>query len=138
MINRLDTIKNTLLSGRNPIKKTRVYGIDNVNLYRLVVAVRVQLSNGDVIKIPRHYVWDLASVPRLLWWLCPPDSDAELAFLIHDYLYEKKMYNRQFVDNEMLKWSVITNGTRKLSLRNIDNYIRYYIVRLAGRHAWNN
>ncbi len=137
MIYNLDNIKYHLVSGNNPIIKKRVYGNDTVNQYALQCQVSIELSNKQVVIIPRLYTWDLASVPRFLWGFIPPDSDAELAFLIHDYLYENKIISRKFSDNEMLKWSIVTNGTKKLSLRNIDNYTRYYGVRLFGWIVWN-
>ena len=126
----------------NPIKKSRVYGKNNINNYKLLQDVNVRISDGRIIKIPKGYVWDLASVPRLLWSLVPPDSDAELAFLIHDYLYENNKilgYNQEFCDNEMRIWAKELNGTQnKYSLRNIDNSIRYYAVRLFGKKVFNN
>ena len=126
----------------NPIKKSRVYGKNNINNYKLLQDVNVRISDGRIIKIPKGYVWDLASVPRLLWSLVPPDSDAELAFLIHDYLYENNKilgYNQEFCDNEMRIWAKELNGTQnKYSLRNIDNLIRYYTVRLFGKKVFNN
>lgn len=126
----------------NPIKKSRVYGKNNINNYELLQDVNVRLSDGRELTIPKGYVWDLASVPRLLWSIVPPDSDAELAFLIHDYLYENHKelgYNQKFCDNEMKLWSKELNGTQnKYSLRNIDNSIRYYAVRLFGKKVFNN
>ena len=126
----------------NPIKKSRVYGKNNINNYKLLQDVNVRISDGRIIKIPKGYVWDLASVPRLLWSLVPPDSDAELAFLIHDYLYENNKilgYNQEFCDNEMRIWAKELNETQnKYSLRNIDNLIRYYTVRLFGKKVFNN
>jgi hypothetical protein len=119
------------------IQKVRIRGNNNKNSYKLLTDLSIELSNGRLINIPEGYVWDLASVPRLLWAICPPDSDAELAFLIHDYLYENQINNRKWADNEMLKWSIITNGTYKISLRNIDNYVRYWAVRLGGKKAWD-
>lgn len=120
------------------IHKRRVYGSNNINKYMLLADIEIELSNDQVIKIPKGYIWDLASVPRLLWGICPPDSDAELAFLIHDFLYENQIGSRKWADAEMLLWSKRTNGTNKISIRNIDNYVRYYAVRLAGKKAWNN
>jgi hypothetical protein len=38
----------------------------------------------------------------------------------------------------MLKWAKATNGTKKISLRNIDNYVRYFGVRLFGWLVWKN
>lgn len=122
---------------KNGIVRQRVYGHNNVNKYRLLQNVHVELSDGTNISIPEGYVWDLASVPRPLWGIVPPDSDAELAFLIHDYLYENQINSRKWADAEMLQWSIATNGTQNWSVRNVDNYIRYWAVRLGGQKAWN-
>jgi len=138
---RLSNIK-YLMQIENPIKKSRVYGKNNINNYELLQDVNIRLSDGRKLTIPKGYVWDLASVPRWLWSLVPPDNDAELAFLIHDYLYENHKtlgYNQEFCDNEMRIWSKELNGTKnKYSLRNIDNFIRYYAVRLFGKKVFNN
>lgn len=123
---------------KNGIVRQRVYGHNNVNKYRLLKTVNVKLSDGNIIVIPEGYEWDLASVPRLLWGIVPPDSDAELAFLIHDYLYENQINSRKWADAEMLQWSIVTNGTQKWSIRNVDNYIRYWAVRLGGQKAWRS
>ncbi len=124
----------------NPIVKSRVYGQNNINQYKLINDVVVKLSDGKIITIPKDYIWDLASVPRFLWALVPPDSDAELAFLIHDYLFEnnKKLgYNQKFCDNEMKIWSEVLNGTQnKFSLRNLDNSVRYLAVRMFGKKVF--
>jgi len=138
MIITLDNILNKLKSGHNPVKKTRVFGTNNQNQYKLLESLEIKLSNNYIIVIPNGYVWDLASVPRFLWWLFPPDSDAEIAFLIHDYLYENKIISKKFADNEMLIWSKTTNGRKNISFRNIDNYTRYYAVKYFGKIAWNN
>lgn len=125
----------------NPIKKSRVYGRNNINEYMLLESLQVILSNGDIILIPSGFVWDLASVPRWLWSLIPPDNDAELAFLIHDYLYTESKrlgYSQKFCDNEMKIWSKELNGTKKLfSARNFDNQTRYIAIRLFGKKVFN-
>ena len=122
----------------NPIKKSRVYGRNNINQYKLLEDVAIKLSFGDVIKIPKGYIWDLASVPRLLWAIVPPDSDAELAFLLHDFLYEYRLYPKKVCDNEMKVFSKELNGTKGISLRNVDNNIRYYAVKWFGKKAYIN
>jgi hypothetical protein len=128
----------TTLKRENPVKKSRVYGRNTKSEYLLLETLEIELSNKYVIVIPRGYIWDLASVPRGLWWLFPPDSDAELAFLIHDYLYENRIGSRSFADNEMLIWSSKLSGRSKTSLRNIDNKMRYLAVKWFGKRAWNN
>jgi hypothetical protein len=127
-----------LLKRENPVKKSRVYGRNTINQYILLETLEIELSNKYIVVIPKGYIWDLASVPRLLWWLFPTDSDAELSFLIHDYLYENRIGNRNFADSEMLIWSSKLSGRSKTSLRNIDNKTRYMAVKWFGQRAWKN
>jgi hypothetical protein len=124
--------------GHSVIVRSRVNNGNTVPRYVLQETLKIKLSNGDIITIPRGFTWDLSSVPRLLWGLLPPDGLWEIGSLIHDYLYINKLYSREFADKEMLIWSKVTSGTQnKLSLRNLDNYVRYYGVRLGGWYVWN-
>jgi len=131
---------NSLQQKYSLIEKRLVRGTNSKPKYQLTKTLQIQLSNNDVITIPKGFVWDLSSVPRFLWWLLPPDGDFDLAYLIHDYLWikMKHKYTQKFTDYEMLKWSKKTNGTKKLSLRNIDNYLRFIFVRLFGWMVWKN
>lgn len=130
-------VKTKISNGSPLLKIARVYGTNTVNRYELLEAVAIRLTNGDIIEIPKGYVWDLSSVPRFLWAVFSPDGDFQLAALIHDYLYEFKIYSRKFADDEMLKWSKILNGTKNLiSFRNFDNIARYTAVRLFGWVVW--
>ena len=125
-------------TGVSVVKRVRVIGYNNVCRYRLLEDIRIQVTSGDILTIKSGFEWDLSSTPRPLWWLLPPDSDAEIAMVIHDYLYQIKPYGknekaRWFSDLEMYKWSVVTNGTYKLiSIRNIDNLVRYLGVVIFG------
>ena len=130
------------------ISKTKIRGNNSRPRYRLDKALQIQLSNGMNINIPKGFTWDLSSVPRLFWAILPPDGDFELAYLIHDYLwinkedmteqfgYYQMKFDQKWTDDEMLLWAKATNGTKKLSLRNIDNYLRYYGVRAFGWLVW--
>jgi len=130
------------------ISKTKIRGNNSRPRYRLDVALKIQLTNGMNITIPKGFEWDLSTVPRFAWSILAPDGDFELAYLIHDYLWVNKEemaihfeyydmnFNQKFTDDEMLKWAKVTNGTKKISIRNIDNYTRYYGVRLLGWLVW--
>ena len=140
MMYAIDYFKNES-SDNSIVVKRRVVGFNSKSKYRLVEPLSFQLSNGDCIEIPKGFEWDGSSVPRFLWWLLPPDGDFEVGALIHDYLYIKKRelnYTRKFADKEMLLWSKALSGTNKLSLRNIDNYTRYFAVRLFGWIVWKD
>jgi len=144
----LNTI-NCLQKKYSLISKTKIRGNNSRPQYRLDVTLEIQLSNGINITIPKGFTWDLSSVPRLFWWVFAPDGDFELAYLIHDFLWINKEemathfeyydmnFNQKFTDDEMLKWAKVTNGTENISLRNIDNYTRYYAVRTFGWLVWN-
>lgn len=122
----------------NPVKTSRIINGTKWNRYTLEDELVIKLSNNDIINIPKGFKYDLSSTPRIIWTLLPPDGDFAIAALIHDYLYVNRMYNRKFVDSEMLKWSIVMNGTKKWSLHNIDNYTRYYGVRLFGGFVWRD
>jgi len=131
------------------ISKTKIRGNNSRPRYRLDVTLKIQLSNGMNITIPEGFEWDLSTVPRFAWGFLAPDGDFELAYLIHDYLWINKeeiyelfeyydvVFDQKFTDDEMLKWAKVTNGTEKISIRNIDNYTRYYGVRLFGWLVWD-
>jgi hypothetical protein len=141
MIITLGIVKDILLSGINPIKKSRVYGGNKINNYMLEQPISIMLSNGTIINIPKGYVWNGASSPRLLWSVFPPDSDAEIAYLIHDYLYDHKValnVVKSFADNEMLLWEKATNSTKYTSIKNISNTAAFIVVTLFGKKEWND
>jgi hypothetical protein len=124
---------------KNPIIKSRVYGKNTINRYTLYKPLLIKLSTGMLITIPKGFEWDLASVPRFLWWLMSPDVDSEIAYLIHDYLYVNKIVDRKTADKEMYLWAKATNSTaNKLSAKNTDNWLRYIAVRLFGKSSYKN
>lgn len=133
----LDNI-NELQEDYSIIKKQRVHGSNNKTRYALLEDLHIELSGGHEMFIHKGFVWDASSTPRLLWWLLPPEGDFEIASLIHDYLYAFKWLDRKQADKEMLIWSKKINSTKKISLKNIDNYTRYFGVRLFGWLVWNN
>lgn len=101
--------------------------------YRLLHTLRVQLRDGRIVTIPEGFVWDLSSVPRVFWALFPPDGGFEFAAFLHDYLYITKIMSRERADAEMFAWSKAVSGTEnRKSWSDIDNWIRYAVVRLFG------
>jgi hypothetical protein len=149
----LDNCRNELEKG-GVIQKERLYwSYEKHKQYVLLKDIQLQLSNGDVILIRKGFQWDLSSVPRLFWWALPPDGDFEISAVVHDALYQyhdnidaitfiyrkdKNFdYSRYFADSEMFKWAKVSNGTRKISIKNIDNRLRYWGVLAFGAYAWD-
>ena len=50
-----------------------------------------------VIRVPKGFATDAATVPRCLWWLFPPDGLWIRAAVIHDYMY-RMGYSRILCD----------------------------------------
>ena len=93
--------------------------------------LRVELSDKSVLIIPVGFETDLSSVPKFLWGIMPPFGNFLIGALVHDYLYiAKDKRGRKFADKEMLRLSNLHNKNK------IDNYIRYYGVRVFGALYW--
>lgn len=129
----LDNIKELSIKRGSPVHKQRIHGKNSVPTYRLLKPLYFELSNGEHLTIPGGFIWDLSSVPRIFWTLFAPDGDFEIASIIHDFLYQNKLYTRAFADTEMYLWSVVLSGTKnKISFRNFDNWTRYKVVQKFG------
>lgn len=122
----------------NPVKYSRIIPGTKWKKYKLLQEIKVQLSNKEVITIPEGFEWDLASVPQFFHSVIRPSGVDDIAYLIHDYLYQNNLYYRKFCDEEMLKWAKAMKGTQKWSWRNWDIKTRYYVVRAIGWTVWNN
>jgi hypothetical protein len=58
-------------------------------LHIVTEAVHYRASNGTVYVVPVGETTDGGSVPRFLWWWYPPfGDDAQMAYVLHDYLYK--------------------------------------------------
>jgi hypothetical protein len=114
------------------IVQSYVYSDKSAKYWKIQNPLTVELSNGEVINIPKGFVYDMSTVPKWLWSFIRPVNDGLFGYLIHDRLYvirDHKM-TRKECDQEMLFWTNITNDNK------FDNYLRYYIVRLLGWLWW--
>lgn len=59
------------------------------NVWRLEESYSYQDGN-NVITVPEGFEFDLASIPRALWWLISPFELSIAAPLLHDFLYQHK------------------------------------------------
>ena len=54
-------------------------------------------------EIPTGFVTDVASVPRMMWWLFPPSGRDMAAALLHDYLLQSALVPRATADHLFLE-----------------------------------
>lgn len=90
-----------------------------------------------LIRAPKGFISDLASIPKGLRWLISVNEDHRQAAVIHDFLYSKKgeidffMFSRAEADEVFLyamKVSGVSWWKRKLMFR---------AVRLGGWYRWS-
>lgn len=102
------------------------------------IDLEIELSSKRVIKIPKGYIWDGASIPKWLWWLMKPIDKGALGDLIHDRLWENKdeeleIFNfnifeaRKFADNERVIWRNNHAPNKK-----IKTYVTNKVIRWIG------
>lgn len=84
------------------------------------------IDGGDEITVPAGFVTDFASIPRVFWIFMPPDDIYSQAAVLHDYLYNTKMFNRDRCDKLFLQAMEI------LGVGKFTRYTMYYAVRSFG------
>ena len=72
--------------GKKPLAKLRAW-ITEVRQWQLVEDWQYQLPDQQTIIIPKGFVFDGASIPRLLWGLLSPTGLLLIPGLIHDFGY---------------------------------------------------
>ena len=85
------------------------------------------------VTVPVGFVTDMASVPRLLWWLFPPFGRYLTAAVVHDYLYQHGStlgYTRAQADWLFLQ-IMVEDGVALWRA-----WLMYRAVRCFGWRAW--
>jgi hypothetical protein len=60
------------------------------------------LGSGEIITVPAGFITDLASIPRLAWWLLPPDDSYSQAAVLHDWLCHRRgNVERQYTSRQV-------------------------------------
>jgi len=102
-------------------------------LWELHVPLEYRVGGADsteIITVPKGFKTDFASIPQIFWSLAPPDGKYTGAAIVHDYLYQKKVYSRKRSDQiflEAMKVQKVSWWRRRLM---------YRAVRLFGWLAW--
>ena len=134
---KLSNIVSTLESS-SPIINTPIYDSEKKwEKFELYKAIKIELSNGDVITIPKGFKHDKRSSWKISM-IISPQSDSLIAYILHDFLYRTCYKSdelgmrkaRKFADEEMYKWA---NATSK---KKLSELISYYAVRIGGKSVY--
>jgi len=88
-------------------------------------------NSRTVIKVPKGFVTDFASVPQFLWWWMPYWGKYGKGAIVHDYLYQHHIYSRAMAD-AIFKEAMVAGKTPKWKAR-----LMYFGVRIGGWLAWH-
>lgn len=104
-------------------------------------------NEGHVITVPAGFITDLASIPRPVWSLFPPDGPWAKAVVVHDFLYETRgtgvwrgqggvgrgtPYSRREADGILLE-AMADQGIGWFA-----RHVMWTAVRLGGGRSWKN
>ncbi|PKN19154.1 MAG: hypothetical protein CVU71_08895 [Deltaproteobacteria bacterium HGW-Deltaproteobacteria-6] len=89
-------------------------------------------NSGVKISVPKGFVTDFASVPRILWPILSPYENYSRAAIVHDYLYWTQKCTRKQADNIFLM------AMKESSVSKRKCYTVYQGVRKGGEPAWNS
>lgn len=110
-------------------------------LHIVTAEVRYRSSTGVEYVVPVGETTDGGSVPRVLWWWYPPfGDDAQMAYVLHDYLYKhaEELYgsdpghrlSRAEADGLLL------DALEALDYRPTGRPVIFNAVRAGGWRAW--
>lgn len=89
-------------------------------------------SATGMVNIPKGFVTDLASVPRLFWNIFPPFGKYIDAAVIHDYLYQTQTMPRSVADGALME------GMKLCNVNWMTRQTIYRFVRIGGWKAWSD
>jgi hypothetical protein len=81
-------------------------------------------SMACTIVVPKGFRTDLGSTPRFIWNILPPQT-APRPFVLHDYLYTKKLYDRLACDKFLLE-AMIATGVEPWKIQVIYRAVRMF------------
>lgn len=89
----------------------------------------------EIFVVPEGYISDWSSIPRLLWFIFPPNySEARHGAVAHDYVYSHLYwhYDKKFAD-ELIRAFMVHKKANWFARTAF-----YYSVRIGGRGGWKN
>ena len=86
-----------------------------------------ELGSKEIISVPKGFVTDLASIPRVIWSFLPPHDTYGKAAVIHDYCYVHAINSKEWADN------VFYESMGVLGIPKWKRKIMYWSVKYFGK-----
>ncbi len=88
----------------------------------------------EIVEIPRGFVTDFASVPRLFWTVFPPCGKYTSSAVLHDYLY----WNQSFKCDRKCADDILLLAMKEANVDELTSNVIYTAVRLGGKSSWKD
>ena len=98
--------------------------------WRLLNSFGYVAKDNRHVLVPRGFITDLASIPRVFWRVIPPTGPYGPATVIHDFLYSNQPCSRKTADRLFLE------GMKVLKVAWWKRRVMYRAVRVFGGVPW--
>jgi len=116
-------------------KNLHIAQLKNKDLWRVDKRFEYHIGSEkseEVVSVPEGFITDGASIPRAFWVLIGhPFAEYAQAAVIHDYMYNKRLYWRKRCDKIFLEAMAV------LKVSWWKRHTMYRAVRLFGWVPWN-
>ena len=142
----IDFVKGEMSNIKSPFKPVLISRNQITGIWTLERKYKLKLE-GYNFTIPKGFTFDLASIPRILWWLIAPFELTIVGPLIHDYIYKfgGKLPKQNFsYKGKYRLLDQVEADTIFLKIMNIEGVptirqiIVYNAVRIFGYKFWRN
>lgn len=95
---------------------------------------------GRNFTIPAGYKTDFASVPQVLWGIFPPHGLAAIPSLIHDFMYDNRVFADDLGDENARRLADVffLNNMTDCGVPRWQRMIYFYAVRVFAKSWWDN
>ena len=100
------------------------------NEWLLLKPFRYYLDEKNFIEVPKGFITDFASIPRVFWSFFHPIGRYAKAAVIHDWLYFEGIFSRSKSDD------IFYDGMKVLGVSWWKRFLIYQAVRYFGWWSW--
>lgn len=141
---RINALKNALIKSKGkelPTVLISRHAIEN----EWILGQDCTFSIGqEKFKIEKDFSFDLASVPRALWWLIAPFELSLIAPLVHDYIYRNGVLKYETPQNNLSEKiffkeeadEIFLNLMEEEGVKRFRRKLAYYGVKWLGHSSW--
>jgi hypothetical protein len=110
--------------------------------FKLTADFVYEVNNHRIVTVPKGFVTDFASVPKILWNVLPPTGSYGKAAVIHDWLYQfrttEDLAGRAYPE-EVWRYQadwILLGAMKSLGVSGFTRHVIYWGVRLGGWVPW--